>query len=115
MRTINPKWFNLDNLNIHCNTSMNTQDVLFPDYVEFSGYYKNEDFKNAASVFLKLLKIMCSNPQVHEEYQLSSLAHFIKAASNGPDITFEAFEHLLRGFLTACQSGKLIDTRIVSN
>jgi hypothetical protein len=94
---------------------MNTQDVLLPDYVEFLGFYENGQFENAASVFLKLLKIMCTHPQIHEDYQLPSISHFLKVASKGPNLTFEAFEHLLKSFLAACKAGKLIDTRIVSN
>lgn len=94
---------------------MNSQQVLFPDYTEFYGYYDNNDFENAASVLLRLLKIMCTQPQIHEDYQLPSITHFLEAASQGPAMTYEAFEHLLKGLLAACLSGKLIDTRIVAN
>lgn len=92
-----------------------SEEVLFGDYVEFIGYFNNADYRNAAQVMLHLLRLMCTNPQVNEEYQLPSLTHFLKEAAKGPEITFEGFEYLLRGFLAAYQSGKLRDTRIVAN
>ncbi len=94
---------------------MNTQEVLLPDYIEFSGYFNTQDYVNAANVVLKLLRVMCSNPQINEDYQLPSITHFLKSAASGPEITFEGFEYLLRGLLSACISGKLTDTRIISN